>query len=484
MTSHGRDLGGYSVFFDSDLTTVGTGTTTAPTESAPVLPPPPEPASGPRHAAVSGTESTAGTVVGYDSASSSAGPHDGSSSAGLESGQVSEADSGPDFEVLPLPEPAYPVFTADPAPVAKRVASVGGVASGAWSLTTWDVTPAASPIVRPPVQAEPTPAPPPVHIVDRPADLISMEFATSSVLEQLSIGERVKPRSAQGMRGAMNKLGFRFGLSAAEQRAEQRRNRIRAQVTAPHQIAVMSVKGGVGRTTVTAALGSTFAGIRADRVVAVDAGAGFGDLAARTRTHPQGLNFQDLVRASNLDSFAAVQAYACTNGSNLDVVASPWTSAADADLTAGDYSSGFGLLRRHYNVLLADCGTGFTDPATVGVLSTSHAVLVVTSATVGGVSGAVATLNWLFSHGLRHLVARAVVALVHQRPDHPVVDVSEVENVFASARRPTVMIPFDAHLAEGGEIDLRLLRSETRLAFEELAVDMVAHFPTYREVSR
>jgi MinD-like ATPase involved in chromosome partitioning or flagellar assembly len=335
-----------------------------------------------------------------------------------------------------------------------------------------------------PARFEPAPAAPAVRVIEHAADLISMEFATSSVLDQLAPVERVKPRSTHGVRGAMNKLGFRFGLSAAEERAEQRRALIRTQVTAPHQIAVMSVKGGVGRTTTTAALGSTFAGIRADRVVAFDAGGGFGDLAARTRTHPQGLTMQDLVRGPRLDSFAAVQAFATTNSADLDVVASPWSSAADVELTVAEYAIGFGELRKHYNLLLADCGTGLSDPATIAVLSTSNSVVVVTSATVGGVSGAVATLNWLFSHGLRHLVAKAVVALVHQRPDHPVVDIGEVENIFASARRPTVVIPFDSHLAEGSEIDMRLLRAETRLAFEELAVDMVAHFPSYREAMR
>lgn len=38
-----------------------------------------------------------------------------------------------------------------------------------------------------------------------------------------------------------------------------------------YKIALLSLKGGVGKTTVTATLGATFASIRGDRVIAVDA---------------------------------------------------------------------------------------------------------------------------------------------------------------------------------------------------------------------
>ncbi|GEM_PF-2056589 len=48
-----------------------------------------------------------------------------------------------------------------------------------------------------------------------------------------------------------------------------------------YRIAVMSLKGGVGKTTTTVALGGIFAETRGDRVVAVDANPDLGTLAQR-----------------------------------------------------------------------------------------------------------------------------------------------------------------------------------------------------------
>ncbi|MEU7632239.1 MinD/ParA family protein [Nocardia sp. NPDC049220] len=307
-----------------------------------------------------------------------------------------------------------------------------------------------------------------------PAALSSIEL-----LADISAARRAQLRSNSGVRGALNKVGFNLGLSPAEQRAEDRRNRIRRQLTATYQIAVVSVKGGVGRTTTAATLGSTFASLRPDRVVAIDANPDFGDLATRTSRHPYGLTLRDLAQSQNLDAFSAVQSFTSINTADLAVIASPWTTEATEALSGREYATAVEVLRRHYNLLLVDCGTGVLDSATATVLQTSDAVVVVTPATVGGVTGAVATLNWLSAHGLQHLIAKSIVAIVHHQPVKPTVDVDAIEKLFATAQRPTCVMPYDAHLAEGGEIDLRLLEKETLLAYEEMAAWLADGFPGY-----
>ncbi|WP_245672306.1 AAA family ATPase [Nocardia anaemiae] len=307
-----------------------------------------------------------------------------------------------------------------------------------------------------------------------PAALTSMDL-----LADISAANRAKLQSSTGVRGALNKVGFRLGLSPAEQRAEDRRARIRTQLNTPYQIAVISVKGGVGRTTTAATLGSTFAALRPDRVVAVDANPDFGDLPTRTAPHPYGLTLRDLAQASNLEAFSTVQSFMSINSADLAVIASPWTIEANEALSGREYATAVEVLRRHFNLLLVDCGTGVLDSVTLSVLKTSDAVVVVTPPTVGGVKGAVATLNWLSSHGMQHLIAKSVVSIVHQQPSKPVVDVAAIEKLFATGQRPTCILPFDDHLAEGGEIDLRLVEKETLLAFEELAAGFADGFPNY-----
>ncbi|MFG1792713.1 AAA family ATPase [Nocardia sp. NPDC049149] len=307
-----------------------------------------------------------------------------------------------------------------------------------------------------------------------PATLTSMDF-----LAEITAANRAKLKSSAGMRGALNKVGFNLGLSPAEQRTEDRRTRIRRQLTATYQIAVVSVKGGVGRTTTTAALASTFAALRPDRVIAIDANPDFGDLPTRTAPHPYGLTLRDLVQSSNLDAFSAVQFFASVNSADLATLASPWTTEANEALTGQEYRSAVDILRKHYNLMLVDCGTGLMDSATGAALLSSSAMVVVTPATVGGVKGAVATLNWLNSHGMHHLVATSVIAIVQPQRSKPIVEVEAIEKLFATAQRPTFQLPYDPHLAEGGEVDLRLLDKDTMLAFEELAAGLADGFPAY-----
>ena len=71
------------------------------------------------------------------------------------------------------------------------------------------------------------------------------------------------------------------GLGAAERARRDRLRRIRRPVPGTHQIAVSSIKGGVGKTTVSACLGLVLAEHRGDRVIALDANPDAGTLADR-----------------------------------------------------------------------------------------------------------------------------------------------------------------------------------------------------------
>ncbi|NUS45491.1 MAG: MinD/ParA family protein [Mycobacteriaceae bacterium] len=287
-------------------------------------------------------------------------------------------------------------------------------------------------------------------------------------------------RSTRGVRGAFNRVGFRFGLSPGEQRDADRREVIRTALPAVYQVAVLGVKGGVGRTTVTAALGSTFAKVRSDRVVAVDLGPHFGDLANRVAHNKYGLTLRDLVHANNIEVFSEVLGYTATNAADLCVLASSWRIEAADPFSGEEYGRAFEILRRHFNLVLVDCGAAVLDSAVTKVLETSSAVVIVTSSTYGGLNGAVATFNWLRARGMQHLIAKAVVAIVDQHPGRRSVDLGAVEDLFEEAGQPTFRIPFDSHLAEGRLVDQRLLERQTRSALEDLAAGLASEFPMRR----
>src|SRR5690606_39696662 len=99
------------------------------------------------------------------------------------------------------------------------------------------------------------------------------------------------------------------GQSDKEARRLALIRRIRRPLERPHRVAVISVKGGVGKTTVAACLGLVFAELRGDRVIALDANPDAGTLSERL-TGPGGRTVLDVYEhMPNLESVAEITGY-------------------------------------------------------------------------------------------------------------------------------------------------------------------------------
>ena len=107
-----------------------------------------------------------------------------------------------------------------------------------------------------------------------------------------------RPRPGRGWRAAVHRAsGGRLnpGESTAERDERELLERIRRPVIGDYRVAVLSVKGGVGKTSTTIGLGATFASLRGDRVIAIDANPDFGTLAHRV-PEPNPATVRDLLR--------------------------------------------------------------------------------------------------------------------------------------------------------------------------------------------
>jgi Mrp family chromosome partitioning ATPase len=71
------------------------------------------------------------------------------------------------------------------------------------------------------------------------------------------------------------------GESSTERRRRELTQRIQDGSVGCHRIAVISLKGGVGKTTMSVCLGAVLASVRPDRVIAVDANPDRGTLAGK-----------------------------------------------------------------------------------------------------------------------------------------------------------------------------------------------------------
>jgi MinD-like ATPase involved in chromosome partitioning or flagellar assembly len=253
------------------------------------------------------------------------------------------------------------------------------------------------------------------------------------------------------------------------------RERIRAVVGSAIPIAVLNLKGGVGKTTVVEALGSTFAEVRDDRVIAVDVDTG--DLAERHgRRSP--LNMADLVADRAITRYVDVRAHTYMNSCGLEVLGVPDYARTNWRLGRQDVVKAFSILRNHYSVMLVDCVKALNSRVMEAVLPESQALVVVSGTSIDSVRKTKTTLEWLSRNGYQQLLRSTVLAVNHVAPTKlDTLPAKELEDLSAYVAA-TVMLPFDRHVHQGTEIGLDKLSKHSRRCYLELAALLADMFPS------
>ncbi len=252
--------------------------------------------------------------------------------------------------------------------------------------------------------------------------------------------------------------------------------RIRQPIGGDYRIAVLSLKGGVGKTTTTVGLGSVFSSVRDDRVIAVDANPDLGTLAQRIPART-GSTVRDLLRTGPaVQRYDDVRAHTAQAATRFEVLGSERDPAVSEAFSEADYREVVGILQRFYDIILTDCGTGLMHSAMRGVLGMAHSLALVSSPAIDGARSAATTLDWLELHGYGHLIRNAVVVISSARPGSPNIHMEQMREYFLSRCRAVQVIPFDWHLSEGAGIDLDMLHARTRRAYLELAATVADDF--------
>jgi MinD-like ATPase involved in chromosome partitioning or flagellar assembly len=282
-----------------------------------------------------------------------------------------------------------------------------------------------------------------------------------------------------GWRRVLYLLSWRL-INPGESPSDLHRRLLAARVNQPlhgcYKIAMLSLKGGVGKTTVTATLGATFSSMRGDRVVAVDANPDRGTLSQKIPLETSATVRHLLRDAGRLRRYTDVRAYTSQGSSRLEVLASEQDPAVSEAFSEDDYRRTVNLLEHFYNIVLTDCGTGLMHSAMYGVLGVADQLIIVSSGSIDGARSASATMDWLDAHGHGGLVRNsvAVINCVHRSAGG--VDLDRVGAHFAARCRAVVQIPFDEHLEEGAEVELDRLEPKTRVALLELAAAVADAF--------
>jgi MinD-like ATPase involved in chromosome partitioning or flagellar assembly len=261
--------------------------------------------------------------------------------------------------------------------------------------------------------------------------------------------------------------------------AERNRQKLAARIGAPvagcQRIAVVALKGGVGKTTTTACLGAIFAEHRGDRVVAVDANPDPGTLGYRIRRDTARTATDLLANVDKLERYADVRAYASQTDLRLEVIASEADPARDEAFGEEDYRELAVVLERFYSLVLTDCGPGLLHSAMRAILPAADQLVVVAAPSLDGARSASLTLDWLAKHDYGPL-ARSSVVVINAVRERGLVDVDKLQEHFARRCRAVVRIPYDRHLETGAEIVLDELAPATRRAYVQLAAAVADGF--------
>lgn len=272
-----------------------------------------------------------------------------------------------------------------------------------------------------------------------------------------------------GASGRISRQLQRLLVSRGEREEAELEHRIRTQpgVTRPNVIALISPKGGVGKTTSTFLVGNLLVTHLKLRVVAVDANPDFGTLA---RLSPDELRSErslaDLLDdADRLHTAAELNPYISRQPTGLHLLAAPRDPQLTATMGPDRYGELIAFLSCFYEVVVLDLGTGVAGPLARFAIERADQLVLVT------------TPEWVTA-------TIVLQALSHVRHDRTTVvlnksllrssDVSLVEQRFrAQQLHRSVAIPYDEQLAtmlDAGSYTLDVLAQRSRIAVKQLGL--------------
>ncbi|GLY92142.1 MinD/ParA family ATP-binding protein [Actinoallomurus iriomotensis] len=344
----------------------------------------------------------------------------------------------PPTPAVPAPRRPPPAYgTAQPPPSARRP-----------DLTRPDGHPVAGAVPKPP------PPPPPYGAPPAPG---SDDALTGRPVHGDPMLRRVT-RGIQRVVGASTTSETHDRTAAA--------GRLQQAVTTTRRIAVTSLRGGAGKTTIAVLTASALARHRPDRVLLIDADPEFGTMPLRLGvTSAPAL---PELAGRRFEWFDDVRPYLARTDAGLWIL--PGTGSGTATLDPGVFQTVTGALNRFFAIVVIDCGAGLTGELQRGVLANAHAHIHVTPGTADGAVSAGRALDWLNANGHQALAPRTVTVFATHAP-HSRANLAPATALLRSHGIGVAHLPYDRHLASGGVLDLSLLAESTRQAAIEIGAE-------------
>ncbi|MBS4728073.1 MinD/ParA family protein [Mycobacterium sp. SM1] len=302
----------------------------------------------------------------------------------------------------------------------------------------------------------------------------SLRHQQESVSETLRISDMVAPRKippGSGWRKLVYSASFHainLGESPAERHYRELRERIRRHIRKQYVIAVVSGKGGVGKTTMTACIGAVFRECRPENVVAIDAAPGFGTLAGRIDENPPG-DYTAVLNDTDVQGYADIREHLGQNSVGLDVLAGNRASDQPRPLVPAMFTGVLSRLRRTHTIIVVDTSDDLEHPVMKAVFDACDTLVFVSGLTADTSLPVTRAIDLLRSMGYHELVSRSMVILNDSRNGYDSDARAYLTERFGKSGATVEFMPYDSHLAKGGIIDTQHeLKKKTRLRLFEI----------------
>jgi len=311
------------------------------------------------------------------------------------------------------------------------------------------------------------------------------ETSEALTAERLIGGRRGKKAAPEGRWPAFVYAVTLHLVNLGDSRSVRERKELDARIAKKFEggtrfVPILTRKGGVGKTTITAILGMAMAEVREDQIIAVDANPDRGTLSERVNKQTRATVRDAVTKAAAITTFNDFSELVSRDETRLDVLASDTDPMLSEAFDENDYNVVADLASRFYSVMLTDCGTGIVHSVMRATLQRADELVIVSGGSIDEARLASETLTWLEANGYGDLARNAVVAINTGTQGTNLVKLEEIEAHFQSRVRAIVRIPYDQHLASGSVINFKELAPLTRDAARELAAIVTDGLPATR----
>ena len=307
--------------------------------------------------------------------------------------------------------------------------------------------------------------------------------ATTDTRDYIRVDEVVKTRklpAEMGWRKAIFAASghvINLGAGPAERKLRDWVSKIKGNIPGTYAIGVIGIKGGVGKTRITAGVGTSMRMFRKEPVIAIDANPTYGGLG-RLIDPRASMGIREFLADDRMTGYTRARQYTGQNPQGLEVLAGNQNVANPLALSPEGFAATLARTGRFYDLALIDCGDGIEHPVMAGVLSAVDALIIVGSANIEGGLSAEQTVRWLAARNGHELLKRSVLVINDLHHCMSKKFVTHITQKLGPQVGAVKTVPFDEHLRDAATLDWGALRRPTRWALIELAAELASGFPT------